>query len=69
MPCMAKKKRGGPEKVPQVPFRPDDLRLVAALDAYADSIRRSRNMAINLLLEKGLEEAGFWPPPPEGKEG
>lgn len=64
---MAKKKKPDAHKAPQVPFRPDDPRLVAALDAYAKSIRRSRNMAINLLLEKGLEAEGFWPPPQEEK--
>lgn len=65
---MAKKKKPDAHKVPQVPFRPDDLRLIAALDAYAESIRRSRNMTINLLLEEGLRATGFWPPPPETKE-
>jgi hypothetical protein len=50
----------------RVPFRVDDPRLVEALDRYADSTRRSRNMAIIVLLEQALTEAGFWPP--EGEE-
>ena len=49
-----------------MPFRVEDVRLVEALDRYADSVRRSRNMAIVLLLEQALTEAGFWPP--EGVE-
>ncbi len=39
--------------------RPDDPRLVDRLDAYAKSIRNSRNMAIVLLLEKALAEVGY----------
>jgi hypothetical protein len=67
---MADKKktgRGGDKKSDahgpiQVPFRVEDPRLVEALDRYADSIRRSRNMTIVLLLEQALEQAGHWPP-------
>lgn len=54
---------GDRHKSPMTPFRADDPRLIAALDDYAESIRRSRNMAINLLLEEILKEKGFWPPP------
>jgi len=53
---------------PQIPFRPDDPRLVDALNRYADQIRRSRNMAIVLLLEEALEEKGLWPPKEESNE-
>jgi hypothetical protein len=64
---MSKQKDG------RVLFRADDARLIEALDAYADSVRRSRNMAINLLLEEILTQHGFWPPeeedePPEGSK-
>jgi hypothetical protein len=48
----------------KVLFRADDARLIEALDAYADSVRRSRNMAINILLEEALASHGFWPPQP-----
>ncbi len=61
--------KGDAHKGTQVPFRVDDLRLVEALDAYAESERRSRNMAIIILLEDALKAVGFWPwprpsPPP-----
>jgi hypothetical protein len=49
------------------PFRPEDKRLLLALDIYAKRIRRSRNMAMNLLLEEAMQREGLWPPP-EGKE-
>jgi hypothetical protein len=62
-----KRRRGDAPKVAQVPFRVDDPRLVEALDRYADSTRRSRNMAIIVLLEQALTVAGFWPPE-EGDE-
>lgn len=39
-----------------------DERIPAAIDAYAKSTRRSKNMAMNILLEEGLARAGFWPP-------
>jgi hypothetical protein len=55
-------KRPNAHKGTQVPFRVDDPRLVEALDAYAASIRRSRNMTIIILLEQGLEQVGHWPP-------
>jgi hypothetical protein len=76
LPCMSapkKRKPGrprkgeavtGPEQRPTTtPFRPEDNRLFDALDAYAKRIRRSRNMAINLLLEEAMEREGLWPPP------
>ena len=74
MPDMGKKKTDAGKREPartdahkglQIPFRVDDPRLVDALDAYAESERRSRNMVIVLLLERALMQAGFWPP----KEG
>jgi hypothetical protein len=46
----------------QIPFRVEDEQLVAALDNYAKSVRRSRNMAIVILLEEALALHGFWPP-------
>jgi hypothetical protein len=49
-------------KATSTPFRPEDVRLFDALDAYAKSIRRSRNMAMNLLLEAAMEKEGLWPP-------
>jgi hypothetical protein len=49
-------------KAASTPFRPEDPRLLDALDAYAKRIRRSRNMAINLLLEAAMENEGLWPP-------
>ncbi len=68
---MAKKKQADSKKDQhkgqQVPFRVEDPRLVDALDAYAESVRRSRNMAIVLLLEQSLAEAGFWPPKASGE--
>lgn len=65
---MAAKKRGKKpvtddrHKGLQVPFRVDDPRLVAALDKYADRTRRSRNMAIIVLLEDALRAENLWPP-------
>ena len=49
-------------KATSTPFRPEDMRLLDALDVYAKRIRRSRNMAINLLLEAAMEKEGLWPP-------
>jgi hypothetical protein len=64
MSLMAEKK---PKKPPLVPgqhsLRVDDKRLLEALDAYGEKVRRSRNMVIQLLIEKAMEEEGFWPPP------
>ncbi len=72
---VAKKK---PEKTPEPPesgdgaflVRPADARLPAAIEAAAKDMRRSKNMAANILLEEALKERGFWPPtpPPSGKE-
>lgn len=65
MSLMAEKK---PKPSPIVPvatqhsLRVDDGRLLEALDVYAKRIRRSRNMAIQLLLEKAMEQEGLWPP-------
>jgi hypothetical protein len=61
MPLMAKKEDA--HKGTQIPFRVDDDRLVEALEAYAARIRRSRNMAIVLLLEEALKAHDLWPPP------
>jgi hypothetical protein len=47
---------------PQVPFRPDKPDLIRALEAYASSVRLSRNMAIQLILKDLLTREGFWPP-------
>jgi hypothetical protein len=56
-------------KAASTPFRPEDPRLLDALDVYAKRIRRSRNMAINLLLEEAMEREKLWPPPEaEGDE-
>jgi hypothetical protein len=52
----------GEEETAQAPFRAE-RRLFDALDAYARSIRRSRNMAMVLLLEEALRRHGFWKPP------
>ncbi len=52
-----------PERKVQTPFRPDDARLLDALDAFAHDTRRSRNMAMVVLIEEALKAAGYWPPP------
>lgn len=58
-----KKPADEPDPKPvQVPFRVDDPRLVEALDRNAKRNRRSRNMTILVLLERGLTEDGDWPP-------
>lgn len=62
---MAKKRNqqpNDPHKGTQVNLRVIDPRLLRALDAYRHRVRRSRNMAINLLLEQALTQEGFWPP-------
>jgi hypothetical protein len=64
---MAKKKEDSHKGI-QIPFRVDDLRLVEALDAYAEVTRRSRNGATLYLLEKALEAEGYWPPPGDEPE-
>jgi hypothetical protein len=68
MPVMAKKTKKSVDKSDghksaQIPFRPDNPALVDALDAYAEHIRNSRNMAIVFLLEEALGKHGFWPWP------
>jgi len=45
----------------QFPLRIRDANLIAAVDLYAKSVRRSRTMAVVLLLETALEKEGFWP--------
>jgi hypothetical protein len=49
----------------QFPLRFPDVRLLEALSRYAHQVRRSRNMGIIILLEEGLQRAGYWPPPDE----
>jgi hypothetical protein len=67
-PAKAQKPQEPPvEAVPEkrataTPFRPEDPRLLDALEVYAARIRRSRNMAINLLLEDAMTKEGLWPP-------
>lgn len=67
MPAMGKKaskqQAADLHKGVQIPFRVDDPRLVDAIEAWAADHRRSRNMAIILLLEKALRDEGRWPPP------
>ena len=52
----------------QTPFRAVDAQLLVALQAYAKSVRRSRNMAMNILLEEILQAKGFWPWPPPPRD-
>jgi hypothetical protein len=56
-------RKSDPHRGVQIPLRLPDSRLVDALDEYAEQIRRSRNMAIVLLLEEAMKTAGLWPPP------
>lgn len=58
-------KKPDPHRGVQIPFRVDDPRLIEQLDLYAEEVRRSRNMAIILLLEEILKQKGYWPPPPD----
>jgi hypothetical protein len=62
---MATKKTNGKTKnadaVKPIFVRPDGPELAVQLDAYARSIKNSRNNAILLLLEKALADVGFWP--------
>ena len=46
----------------QINLRIDDPRLLSAIDGWADKNRRSRNMAIILLLERMLTNEKMWPP-------
>jgi hypothetical protein len=48
--------------VTSVLFRAEHPQLVRAIDAYAKANRRSRNMAMNLLLEEALTSHDLWPP-------
>lgn len=62
MPCMAKKKpksEEDPHRGISIGFRADRQALVDTLGRYADQIRRSRNMAMILLLEKALAAEGL----------
>ena len=43
-------------------IRLPDPRLAAVLEEYATQTRRSRNLAIVVLLEDAMKEAGLWPP-------
>lgn len=52
------------EPVPgRTPLRVDDARLLDALDTFAKRQRRSRNMALQIILEEKMEAEGLWPPP------
>ncbi len=69
MAAMAKKKPKTDQPTPEpgrTPLRVDDKRLFDSLDAYARRLRRSRNMAIQLLLEEAMTREGLWPPPTVG---
>ncbi len=39
-----------------------DSRLAVVLDEYARRTRRSRNLAIVVLLEEAMQREGLWPP-------
>ncbi len=55
------------EPVTQVLFRSDDDRLFATVDIVARSLRQSRNMALNILVEEALAARKLWPPPATSK--
>jgi hypothetical protein len=63
---MVKKKKpaaaGGAEKPLQTALRFDGADLEAALDAYKQRNRQSRNSAILSLLEQALRASGDYPP-------
>lgn len=45
-----------------------DERMAAALDSYAMATykrSRTRNIALNAIIERALRESGHWPPPGE----
>lgn len=69
---MAKKKAvpapADDPKWQQINLRIDDPKLLEAIDAWADKHRRSRNMAMILLLERQLANEGVWPPADQAKE-
>jgi hypothetical protein len=44
------------------PLRLPDSRLADALDEHARRSKRSRNMAIVVILEEAMRSAGLWPP-------
>lgn len=64
------KKKPVPEPVPdahkgiQINLRVIDERLIAAVDKRAGRERRSRNLMLNILIERALEADGDWPPKP-----
>jgi hypothetical protein len=35
------------------------------LTKYAEQTRRSRNLAIAVILEEAMQKAGLWPPSPD----
>ena len=43
-------------------LRVADGRVLEALARYASASRRSQNMALVVILEEALREAGLWPP-------
>lgn len=49
-----------PEDV-RILLRVPDKTLVAAIDEYARRLRRSRNMALILLLEEAMRRENLWP--------
>ena len=64
-----KKSTNGQQPKPSQEQPPDsilirlpDPRLAAVLEEYAQLTRRSRNLAIVVLLEDAMKEAGLWPP-------
>lgn len=70
MPLVAKKK-SIPERTsdaaPELPpdsilVRLPDPSLALVLEEYARRTRRSRNLAIVVLLEDAMRQAGLWPP-------
>jgi hypothetical protein len=66
MPVMTRKKktdRGEGSPAPATfPLRLPDGRLADALDEHARRSKRSRNMAIVVILEDAMRAEGLWPP-------
>ncbi len=50
------------EEPAKASFQFDDGRLLRALDIYARRTKRSRNKAVNVLLEEAMQREGLWPP-------
>jgi hypothetical protein len=76
MPVMAKKKANSnphPDDHPaadkaglvNILLRGLDPSLVAALDAYAERNRRSRNVSVIILLEEAMRKQGLWGTQPD----